>query len=252
MVKHSTSQRSPLSPTRWPPEAFAWQRTLGFLLLLLIGVGLGFLVDFIVTVQLGTPLRGAATTKLTWGIAIGQLAFYVPVLVVTLPLLPWLAGRTLAELGLRWLNVHTLFTALGGAVAMYAAATLAAGIQYAFTHVEPQEAAVSLFTSTKSPALIAVFAAIAVVVAPFVEELIFRGFLFNALLRYTPAWLAAAVSGLLFGLFHMSPSAFVPLACSGIVLAYVYYLSGSLVASMLTHALFNAINIGALASTGHP
>ena len=76
------------------------------------------------------------------------------------------------------------------------------------------------------------------------------GFLFNALLRYTPVWVAAVLSGLLFGASHLSLSALAPLAASGIVLAYVYHASGSLTASMLTHALFNALNMVALAS-GH-
>jgi len=76
------------------------------------------------------------------------------------------------------------------------------------------------------------------------EEFIFRGFLFNALLRYMPLWSAAVVSGLIFGISHGSPTAFLPLAASGVVLAYVYARSGSLTASMLTHALFNLVNVG--------
>jgi membrane protease YdiL (CAAX protease family) len=95
--------------------------------------------------------------------------------------------------------------------------------------------------------LTAAFAVLAVVVAPFVEELTFRGFLFNTIRRYAPVWAAAAISGIVFGLSHGSLTAFVPLAGSGIVLAYVYELTGSLPASMLTHALFNAINVALLA-----
>jgi len=75
------------------------------------------------------------------------------------------------------------------------------------------------------------------------EEFVYRGFLFNALLRYAPVWIAALVSGLLFGISHGSLSAFLPLAASGVVLAYVYQRSGSLTASMISHALFNLINV---------
>ncbi|HEX8349356.1 MAG TPA: CPBP family intramembrane glutamic endopeptidase, partial [Hymenobacter sp.] len=47
---------------------------------------------------------------------------------------------------------------------------------------------------------------VACVVAPVLEELIFRGLILNGLLRnYTP-WVAIGQSALLFGLFHMSPA----------------------------------------------
>jgi membrane protease YdiL (CAAX protease family) len=85
--------------------------------------------------------------------------------------------------------------------------------------------------------------ATAVFFAPFVEELIFRGFIFNALLRYVPVGIAAAVSGIIFGLAHFDRAAFFPLACGGVVLAIVYYRTGSLVSSMLTHGTFNAANV---------
>ena len=84
---------------------------------------------------------------------------------------------------------------------------------------------------------------LAVFIAPVVEELVFRGFVFNALLRYVNVGLAAAGSGIIFGLAHFDATAFFPLACAGVVLAFVYYRSGSLTASMLTHGGFNAVNV---------
>ena len=209
----------------------------------------GFFLDALVTLGLGTTLRGGAT-KLTWGIALGQCVSYVPIVGVVVGLLPRLGERSLADFGLRLPTPRTLGIALVGTVAMYGATAVAAGIQYLITHSEPHETAVALFTSTKDPGLLAFFAAIATLAAPFVEEFVFRGFLFNALLRYAPLWAAATISGIVFGVSHFSPTALVPLACSGIVLAYVYYASGSLTAAMLTHALFNALNLAALA-TGH-
>jgi membrane protease YdiL (CAAX protease family) len=221
-----------------------------FLALLLSAFVVGFFLDALVTVAFGTSLHSGTTTKLTWGIAIGQLASYIPIVTVIVTLLPWVAERTLAEFGLRPLTRRDLGMALTGTVAMYAVTVLAAGIQYLITHQQPHEEAVALFTSTSDVGVLVVFALIATVAAPFVEEMVFRGFLFNALLKYMPVWSAAVLSGLIFGISHFSLSAFVPLGCSGIVLAYVYYLSGSLTAAMLTHALFNAVNLAALA-TGH-
>ena len=79
--------------------------------------------------------------------------------------------------------------------------------------------------------------------APIVEELVFRGFLFNALLRYSPVAIAAVLSALVFGIAHGSWSAFAPLAGAGLVLAVVYYRTGALSASMIAHAGFNAIAV---------
>jgi membrane protease YdiL (CAAX protease family) len=101
--------------------------------------------------------------------------------------------------------------------------------------------------------LLAGFAFIACVGAPVFEELTFRGFIFNALLRYMPVWLAVLLSATLFGFAHFAPGnagAIVPLIAGGAVLAVVYYRSGSLVASMITHSLFNAFTVVAVAS-GH-
>lgn len=192
----------------------------------------------------GTTRHDIVANKLTWGIAFGQYASYLPILAVLLAALPWLSRRSLYELGLRGFSRATLAAGVLGAIGMYAATIGVAAVQYLFTHEKPQETAVTLFTSTHDRALIAAFTLLAVVAAPFMEELIFRGFLFNALLRYLPVWLAAVLSGAIFGLSHGSASAFLPLAASGIVLAYVYVRSGSLTASMLTHALFNLVNVG--------
>jgi membrane protease YdiL (CAAX protease family) len=251
--KHSTSQRSPLSPTRWPPEAFSWPRSLLFLVALGVAFYIGLQLDLYVTVSLGTPLRALQNPNptLTWGIALGQLASYIPILIVALPLIRWLSCRSLRELGLGPPTGRIVLAGIGGAVAMYVTAFLAAAVQYAFTREQPHEAAVSLFQSAHDPALIVTFGALAAVAAPFVEELIFRGFLFNALLRYLPVWFAAAISGLAFGLSHGSLTAFIPLACTGVVLAYVYYLTGSLTASMITHGLFNLLNLVAITGVAH-
>ncbi len=134
---------------------------------------------------------------------------------------------------------------------MYAATIFAAGIQYAITRQQPHEAAVQLFGSTHDPALIAVFALLATVAAPIVEESVFRGFLFNALLRHAPVWGGRRPQRLALRTLAPLAQRVAPLACSGIVLAYVYHTSGSLTASMLTHALFNALNLVALASRPH-
>jgi membrane protease YdiL (CAAX protease family) len=204
----------------------------------------GLILDSFVAIRLlGTTPGDIASAKLTWGITIGQYLSYLPVLAVLLIGVPWASRMSLHDLGLRGFDRTTVFAGLIGAVAMYAVTIGLANVQYTFTHQKPEEAAITLFTSTHDPALIVLFTFLATIAAPFMEEFVYRGFLFNALLRYAPVWIAALVSGLLFGISHGSLSAFLPLAASGVVLAYVYQRSGSLTASMISHALFNLINV---------
>ena len=244
MEKPSTFEPSPLSPTRWPADAFSWPRSLAVFVALGIAFYAGLRLDAYVAFSIfGTTRQDFSASNLTWGIALGQYASYLPLLLVLLVALPWVSRRSLGALGLRGFDRTTVIAGVLGALAMYAVTIGVAGIQFAFTHQKPEETAITLFRSTHEGSLIATFTFLAAVAAPFMEELIFRGFLFNAFLRYLPVWAAAVVSGALFGLSHGSISAALPLAASGVVLAYVYQRSGSLTASMITHALFNLINV---------
>lgn len=247
MEKPSTSPPSPLSPTRWPADAFAWPRSLAVLALLAAAFYAGLLLDSYVAYRVfGTTAQNVKDAHLTWGIAIGQYLSYVPLLAAALGALPWLGRRSLRDLGLHGFDACTLGAGLLGALAMYAVTIGLANVEFGFTHQKPEETAIALFSSTRDPLLLATFTVLAGVAAPFVEEIVYRGFLFNALLRYLPVWAAAGVSGILFGVSHGSVTAALPLAGSGVVLAYVYYRTGSLTASMLTHAAFNLINVALL------
>jgi membrane protease YdiL (CAAX protease family) len=248
VVKPSTSPPSQLSPANWPPEAFAWWRSLAVLVTLLATFVIWEALTALYLRATGTSVGniGHGALKLTWTITLAQLSTYIPILVTLFATLPWLSARSLRDLGLRRFTQRDLAFAAAGTVAMYGATIAIAALQYSFTHEEPKEQAVTLFTSTKDPLLVLAFGMVATIAAPFAEELVFRGFIFNALLRYLPVAAAAVFSGLLFGAAHVLGSSWTvmaPLAASGIVLAYVYYLSGSLTASMLTHAAFNIINV---------
>ncbi len=82
----------------------------------------------------------------------------------------------------------------------------------------------------------------AIVVAPITEELLFRGLLLQLVCRYTQrAWVAIALSGVLFGLVHYDlPQAVLPLTSMGIILGYARVKYRSIELCILIHALFNA------------
>jgi membrane protease YdiL (CAAX protease family) len=85
------------------------------------------------------------------------------------------------------------------------------------------------------------------VVAPIVEELFFRGFLFGALGRVMHWIPAALVTGFVFGAIHAggTPAIFlVPLALLGALLCLLYRRTGSLLPGMGVHAFNNALALG--------
>ncbi|MEI6275948.1 MAG: CPBP family intramembrane glutamic endopeptidase [Prolixibacteraceae bacterium] len=78
-----------------------------------------------------------------------------------------------------------------------------------------------------------------VILAPIVEELIFRGVIFSGFQRIYPAFLAIFFSALLFALFHLNPWQLGPTFLLGLLLGYVRLRTGSLLAAIFTHALHN-------------
>jgi uncharacterized protein len=92
-------------------------------------------------------------------------------------------------------------------------------------------------------------AIIAVVVAPIVEEVVFRGILFRALGDRIGVWFGAIVSSAVFALIHVEVVLSQPLALGGLfavgmVLALAYHWTGNLLVPVLGHAVFNAASLG--------
>jgi membrane protease YdiL (CAAX protease family) len=81
----------------------------------------------------------------------------------------------------------------------------------------------------------------AIVLAPVVEEILFRGILYPTLKQSGHRQLALWMSSGLFALIHANLMAFVPLIFLALVLTWLYEKTGDLLAPILTHALFNAV-----------
>lgn len=80
------------------------------------------------------------------------------------------------------------------------------------------------------------------VIAPIVEETIFRGLLFLALRGRAGLWPALVLSSFLFGLAHLlAPLWMVMLTVLGMWLAAAFHRYGSLVVPILGHAVFNTV-----------
>ncbi|MGA2470434.1 MAG: CPBP family intramembrane glutamic endopeptidase [Solirubrobacteraceae bacterium] len=93
------------------------------------------------------------------------------------------------------------------------------------------------------------FAAVLVfcVVAPICEEFLFRGFIFGALRNWRGPWVAALLTGILFGAIHYGSAPavdLVPLGGLGMLLCGVRQLTGSLYPAIALHLVNNAIALG--------
>jgi membrane protease YdiL (CAAX protease family) len=105
-----------------------------------------------------------------------------------------------------------------------------------------QQIAVQVLETTRDPAQRAVFALAAIVLAPFVEEILFRGILYPLLKHHGYPRLALWGTSLLFAAVHIHLATFVPLFVFGVLLVWIYERTDTLLAPILTHATFNTIN----------
>jgi membrane protease YdiL (CAAX protease family) len=172
---------------------------------------------------------------------------------------PWLASRRagtrhfFSDLGLRFRPIDVLGVVIG------VLAQLAIGLLYApFQHdIHDYNAPTTRLTgASHGGGGVAVIVLCTVVLAPFAEELFFRGLLLKALVRLgTPlrsgsgllrsAGVIGAVvlDGLLFGLAHAEWVQLAGLALLGVLLATMSYRTGRLGMNMVTHASFNLVAV---------
>jgi membrane protease YdiL (CAAX protease family) len=87
---------------------------------------------------------------------------------------------------------------------------------------------------------------LAVVIAPLMEEMLFRGLLQSTIRAYVGRpWPAIAITSLLFALVHQYPEHWPALFVLAMGLGYSYEKSGSLFQPIFMHALFNGVTIAA-------
>eukprot|EP01023_Acetabularia_acetabulum_P019763 TRINITY_DN20111_c0_g1_i1.p1 TRINITY_DN20111_c0_g1~~TRINITY_DN20111_c0_g1_i1.p1 ORF type:complete len:368 (+),score=44.86 TRINITY_DN20111_c0_g1_i1:71-1174(+) len=78
------------------------------------------------------------------------------------------------------------------------------------------------------------------ILAPLLEETVFRGFLLTSLTKVMPTPQAVVASSVAFACAHLSTRDFPQLVCLGIVLGFVYVRSRNLLSPMLVHGVWNS------------
>lgn len=205
---------------------------------------------------LGGPLTVEATTQPTTAPSVTSsttaLAVFAAQVLTVLVLVMIARSRTqgrLVEWGLNLRRVGTRFVQASIAyIAVWPLCTIVLyltvfGIQLVRPDYEPVEhnTIKTLLSGEADRLTILLTVAGAVVMAPLVEEMFFRGLFLPLIDRAVRSrWAAVLLSGVAFGLFHTPLYHAIPaLAVFGILLGYLYVRTGSLTLVILVHGIFN-------------
>lgn len=81
------------------------------------------------------------------------------------------------------------------------------------------------------------------IIGPVLEEVLFRGAITKALLQQYKPTTAILLSALLFGIFHINPVQIIPAFLIGLLLAWIYYKTASLIPCILMHVINNSLSV---------
>jgi membrane protease YdiL (CAAX protease family) len=177
----------------------------------------------------------------------------IPMLLVVYLRLVLPGAVTWSELGLRPVRLSVFFGMGVGAGVIGLVVIAIVGLLLTQVGLQPNQA--EQFAFVRSEPLFPGFVLMlisAAVLAPFVEELFFRGFLFGLYRRRQPRWVAYGVPSVLFTLLHNDPTRMTVPQMAGlsvgifilaIMLTWVYEHTGSLYPGMLAHAVNNATGL---------
>lgn len=240
----------------WPAKSWnVW-----LVLAVLVGLVLVLFVPVIaytlfaaMTGQFDRTLDPTSPANLDFALTV-QVITYFPVALYFAGVLPALSHLKLSELGFRAPSARELAFAAAGTVVMFVGVSLASVLVTAITHRQDTEAAIALLKSLQTVGQKVNFILVGVVLAPMVEELVFRVFLFNFFSRYSNQWTAMVLSGVIFGMIHAAgkdmptfvsqlSTVGIPLSVGGITLAYIYARTRNYWACVTTHVLFNAVGV---------
>lgn len=105
---------------------------------------------------------------------------------------------------------------------------------------------VTKLSQTDATWFVAVLSIFAVIVAPVIEEIFFRGILFPTLKARWGIWPSAVISSLIFAAMHFHLPTFLPLFVLAMILSLTFEYTGSLAVCMIAHSLFNSLSIIAI------
>jgi membrane protease YdiL (CAAX protease family) len=117
--------------------------------------------------------------------------------------------------------------------------------------VQATQDSVQLLREADDPLTLGLMVVAAVVVAPVCEEIVFRGYLYPLLKKYSGAVAATLCTSIFFAAAHGHLAAVIPLGIFGVVLVLLYEKTSSLWAPVAAHLLFNGATVGVQFAARH-
>ena len=228
-MNSETQSEQPVSLQESPDYSVPWKFIDNW-----IGVGLLALIDVVIfAIMLGQEQR--ADLIQSAAVLLLELSYLLPVILI-------FAWRGIHWKHLRFENFKwdTLGIGCGLLIGCYVIIILHNAL-LTLLGVETQgENIVDLFAKLDSPVW---FFIVGAIFAPLVEEIFFRGFLFQGF-RARYGWQTAILlSSAIFAVAHLDPVVLIPTFILGCLLAYVYHRSNSIWPGILLHFLVNSSSL---------
>jgi len=96
-----------------------------------------------------------------------------------------------------------------------------------------------IINNANNPYQIVLLFLLVCIIGPFVEEIVFRGVLYNAFKMKCGVVFSIIISSMIFSFIHGDPAGFLPIFVLGVILAVSYQKTGNLFTSFLLHSLWN-------------
>lgn len=109
-------------------------------------------------------------------------------------------------------------------------------------HAQKQDS-VKLLSETRNLGMVLALTFSAVIAAPIAEEVIFRGYLYPVVKRFSDRWFAALFTGMFFGVAHFNLFSLPILFAMGVALVLLYEWTGSIWVTIACHAGFNGATV---------
>ena len=217
-----------------------------FILLLIFGLAFSIVLGTIVTIINGSDLQDLKNLQITQIIS-GVVGFLMPAVVYAM----LVQEKPFNYLGFKKIPTWSLL----GVVAMFAVIPFLSMVTEWNDGIVFPESMRALeeqlrFTQEKSEEIIKMFISqgslcssllIIAALAAISEELLFRSVIQKSLIKlFKNAHVAIIVTAIIFSAFHFDFFGFFPRMILGIMLGYMFYLSGSIFPSMLMHFVNNA------------
>ncbi len=212
-----------------------------------VGAAIGYALSSTVAVSFAVASSGRADLSDPWLLLTSQTALWIGFVGAVVVASRKNGSSSLAaDYGLSWPRLSDLGLGLGGGAIGRMIPTLLAlllALAGGLSNAGARTAPTILGARPRGDLGWAVVVVLAVVGAPLVEELLFRGLIQGAFTRRTGAVPAIFITALIFSFAHIfneGPAAPLLIFPSGVILGYLRYRTGRLAAGMIAHATFNA------------